>query len=260
MRKAPGKRLATGFAVSATSSSMNPAAVFPVLVASSLGAALLICLSFRWCANGEKLERARDEMTANLLGVRLFRDQVTVAFACYARLAGAAGRYLLHMSPALAVLALPMYLLCRETAARLDRVAPPSGESLLFTASLRPGSALDAARLELPPWIRLTAPPLHAPVLNEITWRLQAHACGSYDVSVWFRKSRASRRIEVCDSLQRLAGGEQLPADGSVTSLAIDYAERRLTMAGHDFDWEAPFFILVALFALLLKPLTGAQF
>jgi hypothetical protein len=239
---------------------MHNSAAFLALLAGSLATAVLLSVSFRWCANGEKLRRARDEMIAHMLGVRLYRDQVTVALSCYARMGGAAARYLLVILPAVAVMALPMFWLYREMSGRLDYVAPAGGETLLLTARFRPGVALETVRLEVPAAIRVTAPAVRIPKSNEITWRLEPHTCGAFEIVVAAGASRASRRMEVCDSLQRLTGGEKLPADGAVQSLVLDYGERRLALAGHDFDWQVLFFIFAAGFALLLRPLTGAQF
>ena len=239
---------------------MTPPAVFQALLAGSLAAGLLICLVFRWCANAEKLRRARDEMIAHMLGVRLYRDQVRVALRCYAQMAGAAGRYLWLMIPAVAVLALPMYWLYGEMARRLDHVAPLPGEAVLLNARFRSAAALDGARLELPSAIRLTAPPVHIPQSNEMAWRLQPDSCGAFEIAVVAGDARASRRVDACDSLQRLTPTVRLSAGGPVESLDIDYGERSLALAGHVFDWEAAFWVLVAIFALLLKPLTGAQF
>jgi hypothetical protein len=199
-------------------------------------------------------------MVAHMLGIRLYRDQVSVALRCYASMTGAAGRYLLLIVPALALLALPTVWLYGEMAARLDRVAPARGEALLLTARFRPGAPLDAVRLDLPPSVGLTAPAVHIPQTNEVTWRLQADACGTFQIAVVAGASRATARVDACDSLQRLRGGTVLPAGGDVQSLTVDYPERRLTLAGHDFAWETPFLLLTAIFALLLKPVTGAQF
>jgi hypothetical protein len=259
-KEAASKKSAKDCAAWVTSNKVSGSAVFATLLAGSLAASLVISLAFRYCTNGEKLRRSRDEMIAHMLGVRLYRDQVAVALSCYARMAGAAVRHLLFIVPALAVLALPMFWLYREIAGRLDYVPPARGEAILLNAHMRSGTALDAVRLELPAFVRVTAPPVRVPQLNEITWRLEPDACGAFDIAVAAGASRATRRMYVCDSLQSLTTGERLPADGVIKSLTFDYAERRLVLAGHEFDWELLFFGAAAVFALAFKPLTGAQF
>lgn len=248
---------------------------FATLLGFSLLAGLLISWPFRWLTNADKIRFTKDQMTAHILGVRLFRDQVPVALASYASAGLAAGKYIWLMLPAAAVAALPFAFIYGQLQARLDRTAPRPGEPLLLTVRLRPQAVSDDVHLELPRSLRLTAPPVHAISSNEITWRIQPTACGVFNATIVIGGSRVIMPVRACDAIQRLTVSaepaswitrlfepdlENLPPASPAERITVGYAERRLSAAGHDLDWRLLFFVLVAVFAVLLKPVTGASF
>ena len=245
------------------------------LLLCSFLAGLLIALAFRWLADGAKIRRARDEMLAHMLAIRLFRDQIAAALWSYPLAGRAAVRYVGLGLPALAAVLLPLLCLYSQLEGRLDFAAPAAGRQLLLTARLRPGADLNQARLEVPAAVRVTAPPVHLPQSGEVTWRTQPAECGSFDARLVVGGFQAGKRIQVCDSFRRLqpesasaswpmalftAGDGQLPAGGAVQSITLDYPERRLALAGHELDWRLLFVLLAIFFAFLLKPITGAEF
>lgn len=248
-------------------------------IASLLGfavvAGLLVSLPFRWLTNADKVRLTKDQMMAHILGVRLFRDQVPIALASYASAGIAAARYIWLLLPAAAVGALPLAFLYGQLQARLDHAPPRLGEQLLITVRLRPQAASDDVHLELPLSLELTAPPVHAISSSEITWRIQPTACGVFPITVVTSGSRVIIRVRACDSDRPLTVSaapaswitrffepdlEKLPPASPAERITVGYTERRLSAAGHDLDWRLLFFLLVAVFALLLRPLTGASF
>jgi hypothetical protein len=107
------------------------------------------------------LARARDRMSAAIYEVRLYADEPVRILAAQAALLRWSAVYLLHLLPALLLLAGPLALLLLHLETRFGLAPLPVGEPVLVRLEFVPGAqVLTAAPAALPSGLAVTAPVL----------------------------------------------------------------------------------------------------
>lgn len=256
------------------SSLNNPLAIVIILsVLSGLGMILL----FGYTSDQKAIGIAKDQIEANLLAVRLYRDQVHVVISSYGKLLRGTARYLrLAFKPLLYVI-IPITLLITQLDRCLGLRAIQPATPFLVTAHISNADALNEMSIELPPEITATAPPVHIAGENEVVWRLIASREGDYEVKVAagsgetaVKTVKVSSRltwvspIRLRDSFWRrifLSGERSLPASGGVESIRVDYPERSVPLGIDDYEmnWIWLFFILSMIAGFIFKELLGIK-
>ncbi len=244
---------------------------WPVLF-FSLVTAVLMLLVFRYFSNQVAIRRAKDQLGAHLLEVRLFQDQLGVVARAYARLLGATGMYLLYSLKPLAVMLLPLILLLAQMELRLGRDARPA-TPVLVKASFAQDVSVETAELKVPEGIAITAPAVRIPEDQEVDWRIEARQPGEYNLEITVGASRESKLFTVPAGFRRVSplrtssvldlllypGEPSLPV-GPVKSIEIGYARRDVLLFGYGMHWLIPFFALSLVLGYALKGVMGVEF
>jgi len=133
---------------------------------------------------------------------------------------------------------------------------------------------MNALVLDLPAEVAMTAPAVHVSTENEVVWRLAASRDGDYEIKVVARADSVTKRVRVSSELARVStvrlrghfwqrlftsGESALPANSQVESIAINYPERNIEIAGYDINWIVLFFVLSMIAGFLFKELLGIQ-
>jgi hypothetical protein len=120
----------------------------------------------------------------------------------------------------------------------------------------------------------MTAPPVHVPAMREIVWRLAASKEGAYDVKLVVAGQNVTKKLHVSSELVRLSpvrlqghfwermfssAESALPDNSPIQSVAIDYPERNIDIAGYEINWIWLFFILSMIAGFIFKELLGIQ-
>jgi len=249
----------------------NPLAIVVVL---SIVIGLLMVVLFGYTSNQKAIKIAKDQLKAHLLAVRLFQEQLHVVVGSYGRILRGTGRYLrLAFMPLLYVI-IPITLLIVQ----LDRylgVAPVQPNApFLLTVQASSADALSGASLDLPTGILTTAPAVHVPADHEVVWRLAASREGTYDIGVATGGDRVTKRVKVSSELSRLSpvrfrgrfwermfrsSESAIPDNSPIESIAINYPERTIRLAGYELNWIWLFFIFSMIAGFIFKELLGIQ-
>jgi uncharacterized membrane protein (DUF106 family) len=262
-----------------------------IVIIVSLVVGLLMVVVFGYTSDQKAIGIAKDQLKAHLLAVRLYRDQIPVVMGSYGKILGGTGRYLkLAFKPLLYVI-IPITLLMVEIDRYLGQTPlpqnapflltvhldgqPPSGQTTGQTSGQATASdALNDVTLELPPEIATTAPPVHIPADNEIVWRLAGSKDGKYEVKITSGGQSAAKAVCVGSNLVRIStvrlrgqfwermflSAEPALADNSpINSIAINYPERSIDVAGYGMNWIWLFFILSMVAGFIFKELLGIQ-
>ena len=245
-----------------------------IVILVSLGVGLLMVVLFGYTSDQKAIKVAKDQLKAHLLAVRLFRDQLPVVAGSYAKILRGTGRYLrLAFMPLLYVI-IPITLLIVQLDRYLGTTAIPAGATFLVTARASSQDAMNALSLDLPPEIALTAPALHVAADNEVVWRLAAEKNGVYEIKVVANGQAAGKSVRVASGLERISptrlrdhfwermftsAEPALPADSPVESIAVNYPERNIEIAGYEINWIVLFFVLSMIAGFLFKELLGIQ-
>jgi len=235
---------------------------------------LLMVVVFRYTSDQKAIHVAKDHLKAHLLAVRLFQDQLHVVIGSYGRILRGTGRYLrLAFMPLLYVI-IPITLLIVQ----LDRYLGSTGIQVtapfLVTARVSNPDALNGVSLELPAEITTTAPAVHVPAAREIVWRLAATREGAYEVRVAAAGQSLTKTLRVSPELSRLSPvrlrghfwermfsstESAIPDNSPIESVAINYPERTIDIAGYEINWIWLFFILSMIAGFIFKELLGIQ-
>jgi uncharacterized membrane protein (DUF106 family) len=245
-----------------------------IVVVMSLVVGLGMVLLFGYTSDQKAIKVAKDQLKAHLLAVRLFRDQLPVVAGSYAKILRGTGRYLrLAFMPLLYVI-IPITLLIVQLDRCLGSTAISTNAPFLLTVRTDGAEAMNALALDLPAEIAMTAPAVHVPAENEVVWRLAASRDGDYEIKVLAAGETVTKTLRVSPELARvspvrlrghfwermLASGESaLPAGGAVESIAVNYPDRNIEIAGYEMNWIVLFFVLSMIAGYLFKELLGIQ-
>jgi len=235
---------------------------------------LVMVVLFGYTSDQKAIKVAKDQLKAHLLAVRLFRDQLPVVAGSYAKILRGTGRYLrLAFMPRVYVI-VPITLLIVQLDRCLGSTAIQIGTPFLLTVRTDGAEAMNALALDLPAEIAMTAPALHVLTENEVVWRLAASRDGDYEIKVMASADSVTKRVRVSSSLARVSavrlrghfwerlftsGESALPANSAVESVAINYPERNIEIAGYEINWIVLFFVLSMIAGYLFKELLGIQ-
>jgi len=249
-----------------------------VLVVLSLAAGAIMLLVFRWTSNQHALKRVADRTRADLLAIRLFRDDPAVTLACQLDLLKASGWRLLHSLRPMAVMAVPFILLLIQMARWFEHRPLHPGEAVLVCVKLEPQAwpqdGMIDVRLDAPDGLVVETPALRIPSARQIDHRIRAAAPGDYRLRFTLNGRSFEKRLVVADAFvplnptrpgerlldQLLHPGEPpLPDACGLAAIEVHYPSRSTGFFGLDVHWLITFFALSVLFALLAKPLLRVQ-
>jgi len=254
-----------------------------IVIALSLIVGLLMVILFGYTSDQKAIGKAKDQLKAHLLAVRLYRDQIPVVMGSYGKILRGTGRYLkLAFKPLLYVI-IPITLLMVQVDRYLGATPIPPNAPFLLTvhlaASTTESASTNDATLDLPPEIATTAPPVHVAADNEIVWRLVGSKEGKYEVKVAAGQTAgvaATVTKTVCVGTdlpristvrlrghfwQRMFSSAELalPESSPIDSISINYPDRNIEIAGYGMNWIWLFFILSMIAGFVFKELLGIQ-
>jgi hypothetical protein len=238
------------------------------MTAASLLTALLVLLIFKLTSRPSAIRRSRNRVTARVLELLLFRDDVRVSLGAVGRVWVANLSYLRRVLVPFLAAVLPMLWILSRADPRLGSRPLRPGETTLATARFRDGVSVLAQTISLEGSgsVTVDSPPVRIPARGEVSWRLRAgsgagaairvHTSGkpfTFDVATGGAMVRARAARSTGGPWLTLAGLARLPPGGPVAALTVDYPRRDWMIAGRSWHWLAVFFVLTLLFGYALK-------
>ena len=184
-----------------------PAWLSTTAVAALTGA--LMVLVFKYTSNQRAIKRVRDDISANLLALKLFNDTPSVAVRAQGRLLLAAGRLFLLALVPMAVMVLPVTLLLGQLSLWYDRRPLPVGEDAVVTVRL--GGAADdpfpAASLRPADGVEAATGPVHvrADGGREIWWDVRARQAGYHRLTFEIGDRQVGKELAAGDGFMRVS-------------------------------------------------------
>lgn len=245
---------------------LSPLPAWLELVLLSAVTGMLMLVTFRHTSNQKAIGRARDDITANLLALKLFKDEPRLTLRSQFRVLAALARLQWHMLRPLVIMLLPMMLLLSQMGGRYQWRPLKPGERGFVRVRLRPAVTVEPeAVLETDTGAMVEVGPV--PGGGDLVWRLRAEEPGrhqlrlklnglilekdlvvgegSYRVSA--ERLRADWAAQIMHPLEPL-----LPQDGPVESIVVQYPVSRLPLTG-DSRWIWTFTLASLLSAGLLR-------
>jgi hypothetical protein len=244
-----------------------PGWVSATAVATVTGVLLLV--AFKYTSNQRAIKRARDEIDAHLLALKLFKDSTGVALRAQGRILLGAGRlFLLALVPIL-VMALPVILLLGQLGLWYQARPLRAGEEAVITLKLSGDASSSWPAVSLRPThgLEVVAGPVRVESKREVCWNIRARAPGSHRIIFDVGDRTVAKELAVGDGLMRVS--TQRPAwdwsailmypweepfrlDDPVQLIEIAYPERSSWTSGTR-SWVVYWFIVSMVAALCFR-------
>lgn len=258
------------------SGSVDSSPLIPLLLvlAISVVIGLLMVIVFKYTSDQKAIGRAKDQLKAHLLAVRLFQDQLPVVMRAYGWILRGTGSYLRLAFTPLLIAILPITFLIVQVDRYLGWLPLRPAQTFLVEARVEDPNAFNDVALQLPPELTSSAPAVHVTRDKEVVWRVVAEREGRYDINVATASQTVSKQVVVSTGLVRvspvrlrdnfwermLTSGEPALADNSpIQSIRVTYPQRVIGFAWLEWNWIVLFFVLSLIAGFIFKTVLGIQ-
>lgn len=236
------------------------------LVGVLTGVAMLV--AFKYTSNQRAIKCVKDDIKANLLALKLFKENTSVVLVAQGRILLAACRLMTLALVPMLVMVVPVLLILGQLSLWYQARPLRVGEDALVTVAVdeRAAAALNDLRLQSADGAEVAIGPVRLPSKHEVVWSIRAKQPGVHRLAFALGEQRAEKQLAVGDRLMRVSSlrpawnwGDALlypaeppfPPDSSIRSIAIDYPARFSWTSGAD-AWVVYWFAvsMIAGFAL----------
>jgi hypothetical protein len=256
---------------------LAPIAVLPGWVSASAVAAVtggLLLLAFKYTSNQRAIKRVRDDITANLLALKLYKESARVTLAAQGRLLVGAGRLLVLALAPTAAMAVPVTLTFYQLSLWYQQRPLRVGEEAIVTLRLDgdPNASFPEVSLRPTDAVETTVGPVRVFSKREVCWNVKARENGYHRLTFQVGGQAVDKDLAVGDGFMRVSALRpeavvskalvEYPAerpfgpDSPVRSIAIDYPARSSWVSGTNhwmIFWFAVSFVAAFSFRRVLR-------
>ncbi|MCK4851149.1 MAG: hypothetical protein KAT11_07355 [Phycisphaerae bacterium] len=238
------------------------------IVAAVMGVILLII--FKYTSNQQAISRVRDNIKANTLALKLFKDSMAVTFQSQGRLLRGALLLLVHAVRPLLVMIVPVSLILAQLALWYQARPLQVGEPAVVVMKLN--GEIDApwpkVSMESMPAAELTIGPVRVLSKRQIYWEIEARQNGNQPLIFQVDQEKFEKELAIGSGFMPVSverpgwhwgsifyhpRESPFSPDSLVQSISITYPDRPTWTSGTDW-WIAYFFIASMVFAFIAKP------
>jgi hypothetical protein len=229
----------------------------------------------RYCSNQKAMGKVKDDIKANMLALKLFKDELPVVFRSQGVLLWSAVRIQLLMLPPLVVMIVPFVLVAAQMGLRYQWRPLNPGEESVLTVGLRADAPPEAYNLtvDAPEGVVIDRR-VRKRAKQEVDWTVRADKPGVYTLTLVAGDEREPKRLTVGADQDRVSpkrpgrglldkllypAERPFSADSRIQSISIAYPTRDSWFCGADW-WILWFLVLSIVIALIFKPLIGVKF
>ena len=244
-------------------------------------AGVVMTLVFKFTSHQTALAQISDRSRAQLLAIRLFRDDLAVTFRCQIELLKAVGMRLFHSLMPTVVMLIPFVIVLVQLAQRYQIRPLLPGDIAIVELQLAEGrwNEYQDVQLEELEGVAVETEGLRDDARRTISWRIRADAVQPVLLKWELGDVTVEKSLAMTDDAKRLAlvcprrpgpgmvdrllypAEPGLAADSIVQRVEVFYPHARSTpVMGIDVPWWATFMIASMLTALAVKPLMGVYF
>lgn len=231
-------------------------------------------------SNQAAIRRVADRARAQLLGIRLFKDDLGVTLQCQVELLKASGLRMLYSLPPMLVLLVPFVIVLTQLATRYECRPLFPGETTVVELHLSPEGWTKYRNVELkaPEGVVVETEALRDQGSRTLYWRVRPQTGESTTLSWQLGDTMIEKSLAVAESTQALEkvdvrrpgpglidrllypGEPGFAKSAPVESIDIEYAPRQTLVFGVDIPWWATFFIVSMLVAILVRRFMNVEF
>ncbi len=253
-----------------------------VLIVISVLVGVVMAIVFRFTSQQQQLRRVADLSRAQVLAIKLFKDDLGNIFVSLGRLFRYTGLRLWYSLPPALVMFVPFVLLLIQMARWYEHLPIVPGESAVLEMQLSDGAWPRVADLEVSSSdeIIIETLPVRDDEEHVVDWRIRAK--GSQPATIQWRlgDERGEKRVTVAHAKQAFCavdwrvpgsgwwdrvmnpGEGGLASDSAVQGINLCYIDqqRETPLFGLNFPWWLTFLIVSMLAAIVVRPLVRVQF
>jgi len=237
------------------------------IVSAATGVVLLII--FKYTSNQRAIGRLRDNIKANMLALKLFKDSISVTLQTQGQVFKGALLLLFHAIRPMLVMIVPVSLLLAQMSMWYQYRPLAKGEEAIVTIEINYNiSDLSKVSIEPTTAMDIVAGPVKILSKSEVHWKINARENGYHDIVFNVGGQHIKKQLAVGEGFMRLSSmrpswkwsdilkypvEEPFGLRSPVRSISIDYPKRLSRTSGTDW-WLVYFFVASLLFALIFKP------
>jgi len=247
------------------------------LVTISCLAGVFLVWVFGKVSNQEAIRRTRDRLSGELLGLRLFKDDLRVFFGIQFQVLVWTFRYLRHSLVPMLILMVPTILILIQLNYRYGLRPLRVGEQAVVKVRLRDATVLaQGAELTLtaPANLKIETDGVRIPELKEICWRVRGVSPGRFDLTVSGGQEKVTKQAAVGGRFEGVSsvrtgegwltsllypGESPLPSQSAFASIEILYPKLDIIMLGKHVSWLILFLVVSLVFGYAFKGVLGVQ-
>lgn len=240
-------------------------------------AGILLIWIFGKVSNQSAIERTRHRLSAELIGLRLFKDDLRVFFGIQFQILGWTAKYLRYSIVPMLILMVPTVLILIQLNLHYGFRPLRLGEAALVKVKLRDASVLStgtALALQAPANLKVETPGVHIPDLKEICWRVRGVQEGRFDLVVSNGTDSMTKKFAVGGRLEGVStirtgenwlscllnpGEAPIPAQSAIESIEIRYPELDVLILGKEIHWLIVFLVVSLVFGFAFKGVLGVK-
>lgn len=226
----------------------------------------------RCVSNQEAIGRARDDIQANLLALKLFKDQLGVTLGAQVKLAGAIARLQWYMLWPVIFMLPPVLLMAAQMQAHYQWRPLAVGEDTVLKLTWADAVAQEVTASCPDGGVTIAVGPVAG--ADDVVWRVRAAEPGRHTLQIHVGEHTVDKEILVGDDCRGVSPLRTKPSwtaqllypieppmaqDSGIAALELNYAERPAGMAGASW-WMLTFFVISMVVAIILRPLFGVRF
>ncbi len=233
-------------------------------------AGIFLLIVFKYTSNQTAIGQVRDNIKANMLALKLFKDSLAVTFQAQGRIFKGALLLLVHAIRPLLVMIVPVCLLLGQMGLWYQSRPLQAGEEAVVTMKLN--SEIDTpppkVMIESVPAVEITIGPVRVLSKREVHWKIRARESGYHRIVFQVDNQQIEKELSIGEGFMRVSPErpgwkwtdillypweKPFGLDSPVQSIRIDYPDRISRTSGTDW-WIGYFFVVSLIFALIFKP------
>ncbi len=234
---------------------------------------VLMLIAFRHTSNQAAIGRVKDDIKANLLALKLFKDELRVTFQSQFRLLWAILRLQRYVLTPVLIMALPMLLGLAQMGIRYQwRPIRPGERSLIKLRMIQESGSAPKVSIDPHPGLVVEAGPV--PGGGLWVWRIRGGESGRHVLKFHVGDETIEKELVVGDQFDRVSALRpsnvwtdqlfhpvecRLGTNSKVQQIEISYPGVDSWISGSDY-WVITFFIVSMVAALILAPILKVRF
>jgi len=255
---------------------LAPVAWLPGWLSATLAAVatgLAMLYAFKYTSNQRAIKRVRNDIKANLLALKLFKESPAVTLRAQGRVFLGAGKLMLLAVVPMLVMALPACLVLGQLALWYQARPLRVGEEALVEVRLGENAQVADVALAANDAVEPVIGPVRDASDRAVYWKLKAKAAGQQTLTIQVGAEEFPKELVVGDGFMRTSvkrpdhsltdlllhpAERPFAKDAPVRSIAIEYPARKSWTSGTD-AWVAYWFIVSMVAAFIGRPWLNVQ-